>query len=377
MKTKILLIVGITLGITACKKSKKEELPNDEVTIKNQIVLTKEQEKTAGVESGYLLKTVSPGVIYCNGIIDVPPDAKASIYVPVAGFIQHVYVLPGDKVTKGQRLVSMQHPDYISLQKQYIEVTSQLKLAEKELERQATLKSDNATTGRLFDKAEADVKVLKSQAGAIEAQLFMLGINPTDVLNGKIYSEVILTAPFSGYIGSFTANTGKYIRQDEEIMTVLNKEHLHAELRVFEKDILKVKENQPVYFKLTGSNKIYEAYVKLIGKEVEPVSRTVQVHAHIDKKYPEIVNGMFVNAEIHTSADSVYVIPESALMEEGGHYYCMVDLGQHTYEMQEVLPGSTHDGQTEVLNADEFLQKKVVLKGAYSLFAIIKKSKDE
>lgn len=377
MKTNIVLTVGITLGAIACKKATKEELKPETNSLKNQIVLTEEQEKTAGIESGYLIKTVSPGVIYCNGMIDVPPDAKASIYVPVAGFIEHVYVLPGDKVTKGQRLVSMQHPDYITLQKQYIEVVSQLKLAEKELERQTSLKSDNATTGRLFEKAEADFKVLKSQAGAIEAQLTMLGINPAEVLNGKIYSEVVLTAPFNGYIGNFSANTGKFIRQDEEIMTVLNKEHLHAELRVFEKDILKVKENQPVYFKLTGSNKTYEAYVKLIGKEVDPVSRTVQVHAHIDKNYPEIVSGMFVNAEIHTSADSVYVIPEGALMEEGGRYYCMVDLGQHIFEMQEVIPGSTHEGQTEVLNADKFLQQKVVLKGAYSLFAIIKKSKEE
>jgi cobalt-zinc-cadmium efflux system membrane fusion protein len=372
-----MLTIGITLGIFACKKANNEELQPEINSLKDQIVLTEEQEKTAGIESGYLIKTVSPGVIYCNGMIDVPPDAKASIYVPVAGFIEHVYVLPGDKVTKGQRLVAMQHPDYITLQKQYIEVVSQLKLAEKELERQTSLKSDNATTGRLFEKAEADFKVLKSQAGAIEAQLTMLGINPAEVLNGKIYSEVVLTAPFNGYIGNFTANTGKFIRQDEEIMTVLNREHLHAELRVFEKDILKVKENQPVYFKLTGSNKTYEAYVKLIGKEVDPVSRTVQVHAHIDKNYPEIVSGMFVNAEIHTSADSVYVIPEGALMEEGGRYYCMVDLGQHTYEMQEVIPGSTHEGQTEVLNADKFLQQKIVLKGAYSLFAIIKKSKDE
>lgn len=377
MKTNIMLTVGITLGIFACKKATKGELKPETNSPKNQIILTEEQEKTAGIESGYLIKSVSTGVIYCNGMIDIPPDAKASIYVPIAGFIEHVYVLPGDKVTKGQRLVSMQHPDYITLQKQYIEVVSQLMLAEKEFERQTSLKSDNATTGRLFDKAEADFKVLKSQAGAIEAQLTMLGINPAEVLNGKIYSEVVLTAPFNGYIGNFTANTGKFIRQDEEIMTVLNKEHLHAELRVFEKDILKVKENQPVYFKLAGSSKTYEAYVKLIGKEVDPISRTVQVHAHIDKNYPEIVSGMFVNAEIHTSADSVYVISEGALMEEGGRYYCMVDLGQHTYEMQEVIPGSTHDGQTEVLNADKFLQQKIVLKGAYSLFAIIKKSKEE
>lgn len=377
MRTRIITWISITLTVVSCKKNTKEDQNPESFSVKNQVVLTDEQIKTAGIETGYLLKSVSPGVVYCNGTIDVPPDAKASVYVPVAGFIQHVYVLPGDKVAKGQRLVSLYHPDYISLQKQYIEVVSQLKLAERELERQTSLKNDNATTGRIFEKAEADVKGLKSQVGALEAQLNMLGMNPGEVLNGKIYNEVILSAPFSGFVGNFTANTGKFIRQDEEIMTVLNKEHLHVELKVFEKDILKVKEKQPVFFHLTGSDKTYEAYVKLIGKEVDPVSRTVGVHAHISQDYPEIVCGMYTHAEIHTTADSVFVIPEGAIMEEDGRFYCMVDLGQHVYEMQEVIPGNTHEGYTELLNANKFMNKQIVLKGAYSLFAIIKKSKEE
>ncbi len=377
MRTTIIIWISITLAVVSCKKDTKEGQNPESASVKNQIVLTEEQVKTAGIETGYLQKSVSPGVVYCNGVIDVPPDAKASIYVPVAGFIQHVYVLPGDKVSKGQRLVSLYHPDYISIQKQYTEVFSQLKLAEKELERQTTLKNDNATTGRIFEKAEAEVKGLKSQVGALEAQLVMLGMNPEEVLNGKIYREVVLSAPFNGYVGNFTSNTGKFIRQDEEIMTVLNKDHLHAELKVFEKDILKVKENQPVYFHLIGSDKTYEAYVKLIGKEVNPLSRTVMVHAHINQHYPEIISGMNVTAEIHTSADSVFVLPEGAIMEEDKHYYCMIDKGQHVYEMIEVIPGITHEGYTEITNAEKLMNEQIVLKGAYSLFAMIKKSKED
>lgn len=377
MRTRIITWIGITLSVVACKNDTKEDKNPESALVKNQVSLTDEQLKTAGIETGNLLKSVSSGVVYCNGTIDVPPDAKASVYVPVAGFIQHVYVLPGDKVSKGQRLVSLYHPDYISLQKQYIEIFSQLKLAEKELERQTTLKNDNATTGRIFEKAETDVKGLKSQVGALEAQLTMLGMNPAEILGGKIYNEVVLLAPFNGYVGSFTSNTGKFIRQDEEIMTVINKEHLHVELKVFEKDILKIKEKQPVYFHLTGSDKTYEAYVKLIGKEVDPVTRTVQVHAHINRHYPEIISGMYATAQIYTSTDSVFVLPEGAIMEVDGKFYCMVAKDKHVFQMQEVILGSSHEGYTEILNADKLMNEQIVLKGAYSLFAIIKKSKEE
>lgn len=376
MKTRISGLLMSLFVFYSCNKNTKEVQSPETTSEKNQIVLTEEQIKTAEIESGNLLKSISAGVVFCNGMIDVPPDAKASIHVPVAGYIQHVYVLPGDKVIKGQRLVSLYHPDYISFQKQYTEVFTQLKLAEKELERQTSLKNENATTGRIFEKAEADVKALRSQVGALEAQLTMLGMKPDEILNGKIYHEVLLLAPFSGFVGSFTANTGKYVRQDEQIMTVLNKDHLHAELRVFEKDILKIKENQPVFFQLTGSDKTYEAYVKLIGKEVDPISKTVQVHAHLNHNYPDIVIGMFANAEIHTSTDSVYVLPERAIMEEDGRFYCMVDLGQHVYEMQEVAIGNTHQGYAEILNYEELKNKQIVLKGAYSLFAMIKKSSE-
>lgn len=379
MKTRIsgLLILISLFVVSSCNKNEKEVQSLETISEKNQIILTEEQVKTAEIESGNLLRSLSTEVVYCNGMIDVPPDSKASIHVPVPGYVQHVYVLPGDKVIKGQRLVSLFHPDYISLQKQYTELVSQLKLAEKEFERQNILKNEDATTGRIFEKAEADLKTLRSQVGALEAQLTMLGMKPDEIFNGKIYNEVVLLAPFSGFVGSVNVNTGEYISQDKEIMTVLNNDHLHAELRVFEKDILKIKEKQPVLILLTGSNKTYEAQVKLVGKEVDPVSKTVQVHAHISKNYPEIVIGMFANAEILTSTDSVYVLPERAIMEEDGRFYCMVDLGQHIYEMQEVITGNTHDGYTEILNYEELINKKIVLKGAYSLFAMIKKSNED
>jgi cobalt-zinc-cadmium efflux system membrane fusion protein len=373
----LIFALSFIIIFSSCKKSLDKTVADAIITNSEQLLLTDDQIKTAGIKSGPLLKVISPGVVYCNGIVDIPPDAKASIYVSMPGMIKEIFVLPGDKVNKGQRLVTLSHPSYISLQKQYLEVNAQLTFAESEFKRQSTLKNENATTQKLFDKAESDATGLKNQLGSLEAELKMLGIKIDNLSKGIIQSEVTLYSPFRGYVGNFTVNVGKYIRDDEEIMVILNKDHLHVELKVFEKDIMSVQPKQPVFFQLQGSSKEYKAYVKLIGEEVEPMSRTVNVHAHIEENYPEIVSGMFTTAQIHTNADSVYVLPENSIQEMNGKKYCMIENAKNTFQLKEIQTGKTHNGMTEVLNFKELHNQYPVLTGAYFLFAQYQKQKED
>ena len=99
-------------------------------------------------------------------------------------------------------------------------------------------------------------------------------------------------------------------------MEIVNTEHIHLELKVFEKDVLKLKKGQKVIFRIPeSSSKNYVGDIHLIGKSID-VNRTVQVHAHIDHEIKHnFIVGMFVETEIVIENSISKALPESAFVE--------------------------------------------------------------
>ena len=65
-------------------------------------------------------------------------------------------------------------------------------------------------------------------------------------------------------------------------MEIIDNSHIHLELSVFEKDILKIKKEQEINFKIPdASSNVFKAEVHLIGTALEE-NRTIKVHAHLE-----------------------------------------------------------------------------------------------
>lgn len=74
--------------------------------------------------------------IFANGMIDVPPQNKSFISVPFGGYIRDIKVLDGMRVTKGQVLLVVEHPEIIQLQQDYLEVQGNMEYLKAEMDRQ-------------------------------------------------------------------------------------------------------------------------------------------------------------------------------------------------------------------------------------------------
>lgn len=370
-------ILFIALALVSCK-NKTEAVQEAAGADPKEIALTPEQLKTAGIETGLLQTADMGGSIRCNGMVDAPPQNLVSVSVPVGGIVKSTEMLQGMRIRKGDLLAVLEHPDYIKLQQTYLEDYAALTLAESEYKRQQELSSGNINARRDMEKAEAAMLTAKARSSAGAAQLQLLGLSPESIRTNGIAKSIRLTAPISGYVTKVNVNVGKFAAPNDVLFELVDTEHLHVELTVYETDLPYIKEGQTVRVIIQGQDdSVRTAKVFLIGREIH-ADRTVRIHGHLDKEDPHLLPGMFVKADIETGAHKTTALPTSAVVSYGGKAYVFTANAGNRFTPVEVTTGHTANGLTEVrLPEGNSRDAKFVTSGAYALLGVMFNAEEE
>ncbi|MFD0834504.1 efflux RND transporter periplasmic adaptor subunit [Mariniflexile aquimaris] len=372
---KNIYILFISLAFVACGNSEKNNESTSEADLNsNTIVVTPAQFKGEGMQLGTLQKQDFNGTVKTNGMIDVPPSNKANVSTFMGGYITKTPLLIGDKVKKGQLLVTLENPEFVELQQQYLEIAEQLNYLKSEFERQKTLHDENITSQKNFLKAESTYKSSLAHYNGLQKKLKMLNINPTSVEQGQITSTVNIYAPIEGYITKVNVSNGTYVSPADTILEIIDTAHIHLELIVFEKDILNIKKGQKINFKIPeASAKTFEAEVHLVGTSIDATNRTVKIHGHIkDEKEASFIVGMFVEAEIVINNTNSFALPNTAVAEIEGDYFALVlesKSANYTFNKTKINVGKQTENYIEVLNYNDFSDKQVLTNGSFMLLS--------
>lgn len=368
------LLIAFLLSCNKQQETEKEELPTlsqENLEKGKRIVnLTAEQVNMAGIKSGKVLQKNIASSIKANGIIDVPPKNIASIHALMDAFVKTVKVHEGEKVKKGQILAVLVHPEFIHLQENYLKALGQLSLASKNYERQKKLSTEQATALKKFQEAEERFITAKSETAGLRARIKMLGIDLSTLKTGKITEEIYMRAPFTGSISAVYIALGQHITPQDQAIAMVNKTHVHGELEVFARDILKISNGQKVKFTVNGSeNIIFEGEVFLIGETVDQKSNTVNVHVHPKGDVSKLKLGMYISAEILQDTTLKQVVPELAVVKDEEKKYVFIDKGNFKYEMLPVETGIAQRGYLTVTGISNELN--IVTEGANYLWATL------
>jgi cobalt-zinc-cadmium efflux system membrane fusion protein len=368
----IFLVFSCGKSDTKSKGINESSEINEASTNKNLIIVTKAQFQGENMKLASAQELPFPNYIKTTGIIDVPPNSKAIISAYIGGYIKNSPLLIGDKVKKGQALLTIENLEFIQMQQDYIEIAEQLSYLRSEYERQKELYSENISSKKSFLKAESDYKKTSAMYNGLRKKLQMLNISPTSVEEGNLTSISSIYAPISGSITDIGVSTGSYVSPADKIMEIVNVDHIHLELKVFEKDVLKIKKGQKVIFRIPEStNESFEGDIHLIGKSIDK-NRTVQVHAHIDhdEKHNFIV-GMFVESDILIEDNTSRGLPESAIIDINDKNYVLIlkseDKESYTFLKKELLIGENYNGFNKIIENSSILDTDQFLLGGYNL----------
>jgi cobalt-zinc-cadmium efflux system membrane fusion protein len=365
----IFQISAALLLMVSCGNKNSEASSAEEQGEETGIVVTQDQFDTNDLMIGTLEKRTFPKIVETSGMIDVPPENRASITAFMGGFVKQTSLLVGNRVKEGQLLVVLENQEFVQMQQDYLEIFNQLDFLKAEFERNQTLFEEKIASQKNFLQAKSNYDTAKARYQGLKEQLQMLNISPSAVEQGKISSQAAIYAPITGSITKMNVAKGSYVSPATEILEIVNNDHIHLELTVFEKDILKVKKGQKILFKIPeASETSFNAEVYLVGTSIDSDKRTIKVHGHLEhEEDTNFLPGMFVDAMIMTDTVQTWALPEEAVIESEGNHYVLKLIKKedgYTFERIPVAQGNSYDGYSEIISeqlteSDEFLIKGV------------------
>ena len=383
----IALICCLLLALSSCQKDNGSEdnattssaVASDSTSI-DKITLTDTQYKAIGVQLGTVKSENVSTEIKTNGRVDLPPENRATVSLPVSGKIRYVKALPGQAVRKGELLATLESFEFIQLQQDYLQNTSQLTFLEKELERQRTLSTENVGARKNYEQAQANYESTKALTQSLAAKLRLLGLSTESLLKNGITSAARIVSPVNGFITVANINLGKEVAAGQELLEIIDKTHMHIELNVFEQDASAIQKGQSVRI-LQPNTAPLEAYVYLVGRMFEGDARTLNIHAHVkdESREGDLIPGAYVSAYIRTGDRQAVTVPLDALVRKGEHGFIYIQEKNYEFRRIPVQIGATADsGNIEIKTPVDLRDKELVIKGTYLIDAeLTKRSEPE
>ncbi|GAB3329975.1 hypothetical protein GCM10027299_34160 [Larkinella ripae] len=353
------------------------------------VELTDEQFKTVGIQLGSPEERTLSNLIRVNGVINVPPQQQVSVSTPYGGILTSTPLLPGQAVKQGQLLAVLENPEFIRLQQEFLETTSQLEFQEQEYERQRELSRENVGTLKTFQQATSQVKILRSRAEGLRQQLALLGVPMNELTKGKITRTVAVRSPITGTVTEVNVNRGRFVNANDILFELMNTTGLYAELTVFEGDIARVQVGQRVRFSIIGEPGSPAARerigrIRYINRETG-ADRTVKVFAALEKPDAQLRPGTFLKALIETQSAPQPALPEGAVIKTGTGSQVFVYEGKeehegtvhHQFRPVAVQAGISENGfQAVTLPPTVKKDAQLVIAGAYDLHSVLNNSEE-
>lgn len=370
-------LLSLALALSGCnaETSSQEAIQlasNDEV---EPIAMSAEQFSGADMAVGEFSEQTFSHIVKTTGMFDVPPEYKASVSAYYGGYVKTIGLLTGQLVKRGQLLFTMESPEYIQMQQDFLEAKGQLAYLKDDLDRQTSLRAENVTSQKVYLKAEADYNITLARYESLKKKLSLINLNSENITSENLRSIVSVFSPITGFVTSIHASRGMFLNPADIALTITSTEHLHLELKVFEKDYPLLKVGQAISFRLPGSStQSYQGTVHLINHSIDSESRTANVHGHMTKEEEAslFAPGMYVEADIITKAGSVVSLPEDAVVSVGQEHFVLLKTntpdGSYKFDQQVIQIGRSQNGYTEVLNPEDFpTGAEFLIKGAFAM----------
>ncbi|MEQ8473407.1 MAG: efflux RND transporter periplasmic adaptor subunit [Marinoscillum sp.] len=360
----IIYISLVSIMLLSCEQPKEESESKPEEQL---IHLSQEQLTYNNIKIGRLKRGVVKHKIKATGMVDVPPNYSIRLSSPLEAYVSKLLILPGNTVRKGQVIAHLTHPGIAQVQKDYLTARAQKQFLEKDLERKKSLLTENGVSQKSYDQLESEYTEINTRLKSLENELRRLDISPSFVSTDNITQTLRLKAPIDGVITDLFRKTGEYVGASEPLLSILNRDHEHIELQVFQNDLMKVKKGMPVELRLFGNDKqVFNGEVFLVNAQLDRETLSSNIHVHPGENFPDIAINSVVFGEIIYQMDSAHIVPSSEIIREGNTYFLFQKTAEG-FKKVEVETGYNDGSNIAILGPQEILESELILKGNYYL----------
>jgi RND family efflux transporter MFP subunit len=373
-------------AVAACKDTRPEEhheTTTVESTAKAEggedepspstVVLTAAAEQTAGIVIEVLTMTSAQTVnasLIVPGTVETDPRRVAVISPRVAGRLERVTVVEGDRVAAGQIVGYVYTPQFVTAQSDY----------------------QQATRRAVALRGTPDAQGADAIAEAARRRLLRLGASSTDITRlaeGREAQELLpLVAPFAGSIIHANVLPGASVDAGMPVFHIADLSIVDVIASVPERAVGSIRVGQPATVTIAAyPNMRFSGHVERLKDMLDSTTRTVGAVVHVlnpsralrPEMYATVALGI-PNNTVATASGRVgsanaplLVAPETAVVTDGSQSYVFVQTGTHTYVRRAVTAtalaptyGDATAGRV-ALSGDVRAGDKLVIRGAFTL----------
>jgi cobalt-zinc-cadmium efflux system membrane fusion protein len=343
-----------------------EELPS-------RVRLTPQVIAAAGIETARVAREALAITLFLPGEVAADPDRTARVASPIAGRIERIAFREGSSVKKGDVLAVVRVPDLGKLRSNLAATLARAKAARSNAERVSQLAAQRLAPEQTRLDAMASAEALEVEARAAAEQISALGIVPS---GGA--SQLSLRAPIAGTVVARNAVVGQPLTADEIIADIVDLSEVWFLGRVFEKDLGKLRQGAAAEVQLNAyPDDRFSGSVEYIGRQVDPVARTVTARIRLQNKSELLRVGLFGTAQVSTGEQPqralTLVVPRNAITEVAGAAVVFVRESDGAFALHQLTLGDSAAGKVQVV-AGLREAEEVVVQGVFTLKSAVLKT---
>ncbi len=346
-----------------------EELPT-------KVRLPAEVLASADVRTAVVTKKPLPATVDLTGEVVADPDRAVRVAARVPGRIVEVRFKEGERVKAGAILVVLESPELARARAGFAASQARGQSAQKNAERLGNLARTGLAAEQEVSGATAEARALQAEATAAQRTLQSFGLPSSELSQSG--SRLELRARIEGFIISRNATLDQTVTAEHVLAEIVNLDRAYFLGRLFEKNLERVKVGVSAEVRLNAySKEVFLGKVESIGKQLDPIARTVVARIAIDNRDDLLKVGLFGVARVNSSdaepEESTLVAPLNAVTQIAERDVVFVRHPDGDFEVHRVTLGRTASGQVQILSGLR-AGEQVVVEGVFTLKSAVLKS---
>lgn len=343
MKKYLTILIASTIIIGCGKKEDKQAVADNSTAISVTV-------KKAGGNSNNPFITASGKVQASN---------SAELSTRMMGYVTKTYVNVGDKVGKGQLLISINNSDLQAKKAQVeaniIKAEAGFKNAEKDYNRFKNLFAQNSTSQKEMDDMTANYNMAKASLNAVKQM--------RNEVNAQ-FAYANIRAPFSGVVTNKFIKKGDMANPGMPLISIEGKGGFEVMAMVPESEISKIKKGTLVDVLVKSLNKTIKGKVSEVSTSAKNTGGQYLVKVSLDKTDANILSGMFATVQFpiekSQTSTGMVLIPTEAVVERGQLQGVYTVSKSNTALLRWLRLGRTFGNNIEVLSGLSADEKYIV-----------------
>jgi membrane fusion protein, heavy metal efflux system len=299
------------------------------------------------------------------------------VFSPIGGPVHEILVAPGETVSAGQPLLTVNSPDYSAARSAYLKARDAFFLADKVYTRSQDLYAHGAVAEADLQQAESSRSQAQADLQASEDMLRALGIKDPEAMiknPPKTTLQIPLPAPVGGEVVERLVGPGQLLQAGAtQVFTISDMTTVWVLVNVYQSDVAYVRVGDSVDISTDTYPQVFRGRISYVASALDPSTRTLQARIVTANPNKILKKDMYVTAMLQAGViRDALTVPDAAVLRDSENMpFVYAQSGANQFARRLVKIGDSQDGRTQITDG---LKEGERVVGDGSLFLQFKNS---